>query len=59
MLLKLLFKSKGVKQNWVALKLGVSEVTVSNWVKGKNEPSKKHLEKLSLLLGVPLKDLMN
>jgi len=59
MLLKEILKSKGVKQKWVAFRLGVSDVTVSNWIKGKNEPSKKHLVKLSDLLGIPLKDLMN
>jgi transcriptional regulator with XRE-family HTH domain len=59
MLLKELFKSKGVKQNWIALRLGVSEVTVSNWVKEKSVPSQKHLIKLSDLLNVPLKELIN
>jgi transcriptional regulator with XRE-family HTH domain len=59
MLLKELFKTKGVKQKWLALKLGVSEVTISNWVNEKSVPSKKHLEKLSVVLSIPLKELMN
>jgi transcriptional regulator with XRE-family HTH domain len=59
MLLKEIIKSKGVKQKWLAAKLGVSEVTVSNWVKEKSVPSKKNYEKLSELLNVPLKDLMS
>ena len=41
MLLKELLKSKGVKQNWLAQRIGVSQVTMSNWVKGKSSPSKK------------------
>ncbi len=59
MLLKELLKSKGIKQNWLAFKLGVSEVTVSNWVKEKNLPSKKHIEKLSDILGISAKELRN
>jgi transcriptional regulator with XRE-family HTH domain len=59
MLLKELLKSKGVKQKWLSLKMGVSEVTISNWVKEKSQPSKKHLEQLSSILDVPLKDLTN
>jgi transcriptional regulator with XRE-family HTH domain len=59
MLLKEVFKAKGIKQKWLASKMGVSEVTVSNWAKSKSVPSQKHLEKLSAILGVPLKDLTN
>jgi transcriptional regulator with XRE-family HTH domain len=59
MLLKELFKSKGIKQKWLASKIGVSEVTISNWVKEKSVPSKIHLEKLSELLNVPIQELAN
>lgn len=59
MLLKELLKSKGVKQKWLASRLGVSEVTVSNWVKEKSIPSQKHLEKLSEILNIPIKELVN
>lgn len=58
-MLKELIKSKGIKQKWLALKLGVSEVTVSNWVKEKSMPSQKHLEKLSEVLNIPVKELTN
>ncbi|WP_326937505.1 helix-turn-helix transcriptional regulator [Flavobacterium sp. PL11] len=57
--MKELIKSKGIKQKWLALKLGVSEVTVSNWVKEKSIPSKKHLLKMSKLLDIPTKELTN
>jgi transcriptional regulator with XRE-family HTH domain len=58
-MLKELIKSKGIKQKWLALKLGVSEVTVSNWVKEKSLPSQKHLAKLSEVLNIPIKELTN
>ena len=58
MMLKELLKSKGVKQKWLANKIGVSEVSVSNWVQGKSEPSLKNYQKISEALGIPLKELL-
>lgn len=58
-MLKELLKLKGVKQKWIANKIGVSEVTVSNWVKEKSIPSDKNYQKISEALNIPLKDLMN
>ncbi|MGQ1787980.1 helix-turn-helix transcriptional regulator [Saccharicrinis sp. GN24d3] len=55
--MKEILKAKGIKQKWLAQKLGVSEVTVSNWVKEKSYPSKKHIEKLSEILNIPKEDL--
>tara|TARA_B110000908_G_C10140755_1_gene396674 strand:- start:175 stop:348 length:174 start_codon:yes stop_codon:yes gene_type:complete len=57
-MLKEVFKSKGIKQKWLAEKMGVSEVTISNWVTEKSSPSKKNLEKLSILLGVSINELI-
>ena len=59
MLLKELLKSKGVKQNWLAQRIGVSEVTMSNWVKGKSAPTRRNLEKLTEILNVHINDLVN
>lgn len=59
MMLKELLRSKGVKQKWLAQKIGVSEVTISNWVQEKSMPSKKNLDKLSEVLGISIKDLTN
>lgn len=56
-MLKELFQSKGVKQKWLAQKLGVSEVTVSQWAQEKSFPTKKHLEKICAVLNVSIKDL--
>ena len=59
MLLKELLQSKGLKQKWLASKMGVSEVTVSNWCSGKSVPTKSHVQKLSVLLDVPVKSIVN
>jgi transcriptional regulator with XRE-family HTH domain len=59
MLLKELLKSKGLKQKWLANKLGVSEVTVSSWCSGKSVPQKNHLRKLCELLEIPPKTIVN
>lgn len=54
-----LIKIRGIKQKWLATKIGVSEVTVSNWCSGKTEPNKEHLKKLSTILEVDLNMLRN
>ena len=59
MLLKELLNSKGLKQKWLAEKIGVSEVTVSNWCAGKSTPKKINLQKLSEILEVPVKTIVN
>ena len=56
-MLKDLLESKGLKQKWLAQKLGVSEVTVSSWVKEKSTPSKKNIEKICEIMEVSPKDL--
>lgn len=58
-MLKEVIKAKGVKQTYLAQRIGVSNVTISNWVQGKSSPSRKNLEKLSELLEVPIKDLVH
>ncbi|SFJ00004.1 helix-turn-helix domain-containing protein [Olleya namhaensis] len=58
-MLKELLRSKGVKQKWLANKIGVSEVSVSNWVKGKSEPTLKNYQKISDVLNIPLTELTN
>lgn len=56
-MLKEIIKVKGVKQKWLAAKLGVSEVTVSNWCSGKTIPTEENYEKLSEILGVEVNRL--
>ncbi|UOQ83251.1 helix-turn-helix transcriptional regulator [Hymenobacter sp. 5414T-23] len=53
-MLKEVLKVKGLKQNWLAAKLGVSIVTVSNWCSGKTQPNNAHMEKLTAILGVEI-----
>jgi transcriptional regulator with XRE-family HTH domain len=59
MLLKELLKAKGLKQKWLANKIGVSEVTVSNWCSDKSVPKKAHLQKISEILEVPVRTIIN
>jgi transcriptional regulator with XRE-family HTH domain len=58
-MLKELIKSKGFKQKFVADKVGVSEVTLSNWVKGKTTPNDAHIAKLSQVLNTSIELLQN
>jgi transcriptional regulator with XRE-family HTH domain len=57
MIIKDLIKSSGFKQKWIAEQLGVSEITISNWVSGKYIPSKRNREKLSKILGVSITEI--
>ncbi|MBN1184811.1 MAG: helix-turn-helix transcriptional regulator [Bacteroidales bacterium] len=59
MLLKELLKSKGLKQNWLASKIWVSEVTVCNWCAGNSVSKKSQLQKISELLEVSVKTIIN
>lgn len=52
MKLKEAIKAKGIKQTWLAKQIGVSEVTVSNWVKEKSTPKPHHKSKLVQLLDI-------
>lgn len=58
-ILKQLIQSKGVKQKWLAQKMGVSEVTISSWVSGKTTPKEEHLKKLCDILEVSPETLSN
>ena len=50
--LKDLLRLKDIKQKKIALEIGVSQPTVSDWVNGKKIPEGKNLQKLADLLGV-------
>ncbi|MFA5713495.1 MAG: helix-turn-helix transcriptional regulator [Bacteroidales bacterium] len=56
-LLKQLIQSKGIKQKWLAQKLGVSEVTISNWVGAKTIPNEENLKKLSEIMDISIETL--
>ena len=40
-------KKKGIQQKELALELGISSAAVSNWEKGKSDPSGERLDKLA------------
>lgn len=54
-----ILKERGIKQIWIAEKLGVSKMAVSHWVKGKHIPKVKYILKLSELLNVSIEELVN
>lgn len=54
-----ILKKRGIKQIYIAEKLGVSESSVSNWIRGKHIPQPKYILKLTLLLNVTIEELIN
>lgn len=51
-MLKKVIQSKGVKQKWLSEQMGVSEVTVSNWMNGIHKPTQENLQKLAEVLNI-------
>lgn len=56
-MLKDIIRSKGLKQKFIAEKLGVSQVTLSNWAQGKALPTEENLSKLAQILGIGIDQL--
>lgn len=56
--LKKILNERGLKQMWVAKKLGVTQATISNWVRGKGYPTPAHLIALCELLNINLEDIV-
>jgi len=54
-----ILKKRGIKQKYIAEKLGVSETSVSNWVRGNHIPQPKYILKLTLLLNVSIEELID
>jgi transcriptional regulator with XRE-family HTH domain len=57
--LKEVLVEKGIKQKYIAEKLGLSDSAISLWVKGKAHPSLSNLKKLSDILSVDVTLLIN
>lgn len=53
-----LLKLKGLKQKWLAEKLGMSTVMISLYVQNKRQPSLKTVIKLSKILNVEIEQLI-
>ena len=45
-------RKKGIQQKDLAIEIGVSTPTISNWETGKNDPAGEHLKKLAEYFGV-------
>lgn len=57
-----LIRTRGVKQKWLAQQVGVSEVTMSNWMRGTFKPTDENLQKVAEVLNMDfqlLKDAIN
>jgi transcriptional regulator with XRE-family HTH domain len=57
--LKEVLKEKGIKQTYIAEKLGLSNSAISLWVKGKAHPNLANLKKLAEILAVDVTLLIN
>lgn len=57
--LKEILDEKGIKQTFIANKIGVTSATVSLWVQGRTKPTLSNLKKLSEVLGVDVSILIN
>jgi DNA-binding XRE family transcriptional regulator len=55
--IKQILEIRGLKQKWLADKIGVTEVTISNWVNNRTYPSIDTLINISKVLNVEVKDL--
>jgi len=55
--IKEVLDSKGLKQEWVADQIGVTQATISNWCTGRKKPRKPSLMALANLLNVEIEDL--
>ncbi|MGG3737519.1 helix-turn-helix transcriptional regulator [Aeribacillus pallidus] len=53
-----LIKARGLKQNHIAKKLGVTEQTFSNWCRNITQPDLIQSYELSKLLDVPMEELV-
>ena len=61
-MLQKLIQTRGIKQKWLAQQIGVSEVTISNWMRGNHIPTEENLKKISEVLNMDLqllKDAIN
>ena len=57
--LKEILEEKGIKQKFIADKLGVSVSSVSLWVMGKTQPTIPNLKKLAEVLNVDVSLIIN
>ena len=56
--LKELLKSKGIKQGFLARKIGVTDATFSGWVVGRCRPTYENLALIADALGMSVAELI-
>jgi transcriptional regulator with XRE-family HTH domain len=56
--LKLVLVEKKKTNKWLSEELGVNKTTVSKWCTNTSQPDLHTLKKISLILGVNIKDLL-
>ncbi len=57
--IKEVLEEKGIKQTWLAEKLGKSYPTINGYVQNRKQPSLEVLYKIARLLSIDVKDLLN
>ena len=55
--LKEAIQNSGLKQKFIADKLGVSEISISYWVNGTRNPSRDHVRNLAKICRCKMSDL--
>ncbi|MFH2144395.1 MAG: helix-turn-helix transcriptional regulator [Bacteroidota bacterium] len=56
--IKNVLRERGVKQTWLADKLGITTVIVSMWCNNKSQPSLSKLSKIAKLLNIDMRELV-
>ena len=56
--IKEVLKKKGIKQTWLAEKLGKSFNTVNSYVQNRQQPRLEVLDQIAKILNVTIKDLI-
>lgn len=56
--IKVVATEKGVGQDWIAEKMGISKITVSTWYTNNKQPHLSDLKKLAGILGVDICELL-
>jgi putative transcriptional regulator len=57
--IKEVLEEKGIKQTWLAEKLGKSYPIINGYVQNRKQPSLEVLFEIAQLLGVNVKELLN
>ncbi|MCL6087771.1 MAG: helix-turn-helix transcriptional regulator [Actinobacteria bacterium] len=55
--LEKILKEKGIKQVWLAKKIGKSPAELNRWLKGKRTPSYENMCKISKAISIPVEQI--